>query len=94
MTKMHQEFIRSHNEEIADYESQAANFIKLRTAESETYKRRLSEGKARWSKKLLQHAKEQEQSSESLAFKAEVIERGVLLLQNTENVERESKHCK
>lgn len=93
-TKMHEEFIRSHNEEIAECESQAANFIKLRMAESETYKRRLTEGKARWSKKLLQHAKEQEQSSESLAFKAEVIERGVLLLEETEGVEQESKHRK
>lgn len=88
--KMHQEFIRSHNEEIAACESQAANFIKLRKAENESYERRLAEGKERWSKKFLHHVKEQEQSFESLAFKAEVVERGVHLLQETEKLERES----
>ena len=92
--KMHQEFIRSHNEEIAACESNAANFIKLRKTERESFERRRAESKERWSEKFFHHVKEQEQNFQSLAFQAEVVERGVLLLQETEKLERESNRRK
>lgn len=90
----HQEFIRSHNEQIASHASQAEKFVQLQMTERGAYERRLAEGKERWSEKLLHHVKEQERVFEAHAYKAEVIEQGILMLQDAEKDEREAHQAK
>jgi hypothetical protein len=89
-SKMHQEFIRSHNEQIASNESLVKKFEEIHEAETEAYETRLQEGRGRWSEKLLRHVEEQESIADVHAFKLDVFEQGILLLEDSQKVEREA----
>jgi hypothetical protein len=90
-SKMHQEFIESHNEQIAFYESEANKFEEMYEAESKVYEMKLQEGRERWSEKVLHHAQEQEGIAKAHAFKADVLERAIRLLKEAQKAERKAQ---
>lgn len=89
-SKIHQEFVLSHNEEIASHESLSKKFAEMHEVETEAYATRLQEGRERYSEKILRHVEEQERIADAHAFKLDVFEQGILLLEDSEKVEREA----
>jgi hypothetical protein len=89
-SKMHQEFVSSHNEQIAYHESLSKKFAEMHQAETEAYETRLREGRERYSEKILRHVEEQERIADAHAFKLDVFEQGILLLEDSAKVEREA----
>ena len=89
-SKKHQEFRKSHEEQIASHRSLEEKFSGMYEAQKEAYNSKLEEAHERWSEKLSKHAQEQERMYEAQAFRVEVFEKGIVLIEAAQAAEREA----